>query len=267
MRDKFSYPIHFHPEIELNYISNGAGVRRIVGDHLEVIEDKELVLVGSNLYHCWENHNLANGGLHEITVQFHYDLFEKTFLDRAVMRPIKDMLIRSRHGIAFSRETILAIEPRLVKVSKRNGMDYFLELFSILYDLAISRNQRLLTNPVLQNDSSRNNEKLQVISDYVQKNYHHKITLSEVAEATNMSQITFSRFIRRAIDKTFVEYLNDVRVGHASKWLIEKNDSISEIAYNCGFNSIANFNRKFKKSKGCTPSEYRRDFLGIKRAL
>jgi AraC-like DNA-binding protein len=101
----------------------------------------------------------------------------------------------------------------------------------------------------------------------VQENYANKITLDEVSELMNMSSVSFNRFIKKRTGKTFVEYVNDVRIGYASRWLIEKDLSISEIAFLCGFNSIANFNRVFNKNKGCTPTKYRQDFLGIKRVL
>ena len=81
-----------------------------------------------------------------------------------------------------------------------------------------------------------------------------------------MTPISFNRFIKKRTGKTFIEYVNDTRIGYASRWLIEKELSISEIAYLCGFN-IANFNRVFKKAKNCTPSEYRLEFRGIKRVL
>jgi len=83
----------------------------------------------------------------------------------------------------------------------------------------------------------------------------------------NMSSVSFNRFIKKCTGKTFVEYVNDIRIGYASKWLIERDLSISEIAFMCGFNSIANFNRVFRKNKGSTPTQYRQDFSGIRRVL
>ncbi len=267
VKDVFSFPIHYHPEIELNYISNGKGLRRVVGDSLEEIDDKELVLVGPNLHHCWEQHNAPRKQMHEITIQFSNNLFQHDFLNRAILRPIRDMFSRANHGIAFSRETCSQVELRILSLSKMDGIDYFLEIFSILYDLSISRNQRILSNSTLEPDKFEHNQKLNKLSEYVQKNYGSKISISDVCELLNMSNGTFSRFIKKNTGKTFVDYLNDLRIGFATRLLIEKDQSVSEIAYVCGFNSIANFNRRFKKSKGCTPTEYKKEFLGIKRIL
>lgn len=263
----FDYPVHFHPELELNFIMNGEGVRRIVGDSIENVGNLELILVGSNLYHGWELHECTNKNVHEVTIQFHNNLFDKTFLERNFMKPISDMFYRSAHGILFSKEAIRSVSPRLLRVSKLDGMDYFIDLMSILHDLAISRNQRLLSTSTVHLENFDNSEKLKVMYDFVQENYVSKITLEEISNLLNMSSVSFNRFVKHRTGKTFVEYLNDVRIGHAAAWLIEKDSSIAEIAFMCGFRSIANFNRVFKKSKNRTPSQFRRDFSGIKRVL
>ncbi len=266
-KDLYDYPIHFHPEMELNFIVNGKGIRRIVGDSMEEIDDLELVFVGPNLNHGWEQHNCPNDGIHEVTVQFSQELFHKDFLSRAVMKPIKDMFERSNRGILFAKDVVETLKPRLLKVSKLDGMDYFMEMLSILYDLAISRNQRLLSTSTIHFENFENSDKVKLLYDYVQKNYSSKITLTEVSNLLNMSNVSFNRFIKKRTSKTFIDYLNDVRIGYAARWLIEKDLSVSEIAFMCGFNNIANFNRTFKKSKGCTPSKFRHEFSGIHRTI
>jgi AraC-like DNA-binding protein len=267
VKDFFDYPVHFHPELELNFISNGKGIRRIVGDSIEEIDNLELVLVGSNLFHGWEQHECTKKNIHEITIQFHNDLFNSAFLGRRIMKPLKDLFDKSAHGILFSEEVTRNMAPRILKVSKLGGIDYFMELFLILYDLATSRNQRLLSTTTILLEDFEHNNKLKTLYDYVQDNYPAKMTLQEVADIMNMSSVSFNRFIKKRTGKTFVEYVNDIRIGYASKWLIERDLSISEIAFMCGFNSIANFNRVFRKSKGSTPTQYRQDFSGIRRVL
>lgn len=266
-KEMFDFPVHFHPELELNFVSNAKGVRRIVGDSMEEIENIELVLVGSNLYHGWEQHNCNTGNIHEVTIQFQEDLFDKIFLQRSIMKPLKDLFDRSAHGVLFSEETTRIMAPRILKVSKLDGLDYYMEMLSILFDLATSRNQRLLSTSTIHLENFENSKKIKLLYDYVQENYEKKITLSEVSSLLNMSNVSFNRFIKKRTGKTFIEYLNDVRIGYASRWLVEKDLSISEIAFMCGFNSIANFNRFFKKGKGSTPTQYRQDFSGIKRVL
>ena len=267
VKEEFDFPIHFHPEYELNFIEKGKGVRRIVGDSMEDIDDIELVLVGPNLHHGWTNHQCQSKDIHEITIQFHEDLFSQSLLTRKILKPIKEMFERSIHGILFSNQTANTLKPRLQKVSKLDGMDYFIELLSILYDLSTSRNQRLLSTYTVHRDNFENSDKIKTVYEYVQENYHRKITLAEVAELTNMSHVSFNRFMKKRTGKTFVDYVNDVRIGYASMLLLEKDLSISEIAFKTGFNNIANFNRVFKKLKSTTPSQYKNEFSGIKRIL
>jgi len=267
LKDTFDFPLHYHPEFEINFILNGKGVKRIVGDHIEEIDDVELVLVGPNLYHGWELHKCKNKGIHEITIQFHNDLFSESLLARRIMQPIKDMFNRSNHGILFSKKVGMELADRLVKISKLDGMDYFLEIISILHDMANSRNQRLLSTFTVDYDTFEDDDKMKLVYEYIQKNFSNKITLDDVSDIASMSPVSFNRFIKKRTNKTFVNYLNDIRVGYAARWLVEKDLSISEIAFKSGFNNIANFNRIFKGIKNTTPSLYREEFYGLKRFL
>lgn len=267
VKSEFDFPIHFHPEYELNFIGNAKGVKRVIGDSVEEIDNLELVLVGPNLHHGWVTNNCTSKKIHEITVQFHIDLFDNKLLSRKILKPIKDMFDRSIHGILFSKKTTVEIYERMVQISRLDSMDYFLELLSILHDLANSRNQRLLSSYTLERENFENSDKIKKIYEYVQDNFHHKITLSEVSDLVNMSQVSFNRFMKKRTGKTFVDYVNDVRIGYAAMKLIEKDTNVSEIALNCGFNNMANFNRVFKKIKKCTPTQYKNEFSGIKRIL
>ncbi|MEL1245410.1 AraC family transcriptional regulator [Flavobacterium sp. DGU11] len=266
-KDTFDFPIHYHEEFEINFILNGKGVKRIVGDHIEEIDDVELVLVGPNLYHGWELNKCKNKKIHEITIQFHNDLFSDSLLQRRIMMPIKDMFNRANHGILFSKKTGKELADRLIQISKLDGMDYFLEIISILHDMANSRNQRLLSTFTVDYDTFEDDDKMKLVYEYVQKNFSNKITLDDVSDTANMSPVSFNRFIKKRTGKTFVNYLNDIRVGYAARWLVEKDLSISEIAFKSGFNNIANFNRIFKSIKNTTPSQYREEFYGMKRFL
>lgn len=267
IKSEFDFPVHFHPEYELNFIGNGKGVKRLIGDSIEEIENLELVLVGPNLHHGWQTHKCKSKQIHEVTLQFHENLLNSGILNRRIMKPIKDMFDRSIHGILFSKKTASETHKRITQLSKLDSMDYFLEFISILHDLANSRNQRLLSTYTVHRESFENSDKIKTIYEYVQENYNKKIMLADAANLINMSPVSFNRFIKKRTGKTFVDYVNDVRIGFAAIKLIEKDVSISEVAFNCGFNNIANFNRVFKKLKNTTPSQYKKEFSGIKRIL
>lgn len=263
VRDTFDYPIHFHPEMELNFIANGKGMRRTVGYSSEEIDDFELVLVGPNVYHGWDMFN-CDHAVQEVTIQFHDDLFSPSLLRRSLMRPLKELFQRSVHGILFEKEQVKEIAPRLLAVSELDGIDYFFELFSILYDLAKTSGQRLLSAAERPVDGFENSDKIKLFYNYIQQNYPKKITLDEVAQLLNMSKVSFNRFMKKTTNHTFIEYLNEVRIDNAARLLAGMDYSISEIAYMCGFNNIANFNRIFKKVKKLTPSAYRKKFYNFK---
>ncbi|OXA77239.1 transcriptional regulator, AraC family [Flavobacterium aquidurense] len=267
IKDRFDFPIHYHPEFEINFIFNAAGVKRVVGDHIDEIGEIELVLIGPNLYHGWQLHKCKSDKIHEITIQFHNDLFPETLLSRRILAPINDMFNRSIHGILFSDKIAYELMPRLINLSKLDGIDYFLEITSILYDLAISRNQRILSSYTVDYDKFEDYDKMKIIYEYVQKNFSEKITLEDISTIANMSSISFNRFIKKRTGKTFVNYLNDIRIGYAARWLVENDMSVSEIAYKSGFNNIANFNRIFKSIKKSTPSQYKEEVNGMKRIL
>lgn len=267
IKDAFDYPFHFHPEFEINFIVGGKGIRRVIGDSIEEISNYELVLVGPNLEHCWEIHKCENKEINEVTIQFDNDLFDKKLLSRRIFKPIKDMFERANHGILFSEEVASQMKDRIKSLAKIDKIDYFLELISILHDLANSRNQRILSTYSPMNKDFENYGKIKRIYDFIQENFHRKILLSEVSEIVNMSAASFNRFIKKRTGKTFVDYVNDTRVSYATRLLIETDYSIGEICFKCGFNNIANFNRVFKKTKNNTPSMYREEFVGIKRVL
>ena len=153
-----------------------------------------------------------------------------------------------------------------MEVSRLDGIGYFLEMFSILYDLSLTPNQKLLSSSLTSRDDFDNSDKIKLFYNFIQDNYANKISLDQAAGLLNMSRVSFNRFIKKSTERTFVDYLNDVRVSNASRMLAEEeNFSISEIAYACGFHNMANFNRVFKKVKGCTPSQYRKEFYRLTR--
>ena len=171
------------------------------------------------------------------------------------------MLERSQKGILFSAETTAALAPRILSLNQKNGFDSVLELMSILHDLSISRNMRTLSDVSFTNEHfTYNSRRIEKAFEYMNDNYDKPISLGEVAKLVSMTEVSFSRFIKKRTGNTFIDSLNEIRLGHASRMLIDTTHSIAEISYNCGFNNISNFNRIFKKKKTCTPKEFRENY-------
>ena len=263
-KDEFDFPLHFHEEFELNFIQNAAGAKRVIGDHVSEIEDLELVLVGSNLQHGWFTHNCKGKKIHEITIQFHRDLFDEKFLQRNQMSFIKVLFQRAARGVLFSRETSLSIVPRIINLTQKSGFDSVLELMSILHDLSTSRNFHTLSDASFNKEPSYyNSRRIEKIMEYVNKNFGQNISLSDAAKIAGMTEVSLSRFFKVRTGKTFIDALNDIRLGHATRMLIDTTQSVNEIAYKCGFNNMSNFNRIFKKKKESTPKEFRNSYTSV----
>jgi len=261
VKSEFDFPLHCHEELELNFIMNAKGAKRVIGDHICEIDDMELVLVGSNLPHVWHTHKCKSKEIREITIQFHKDLFDEKFLRRNQLSFLRNLMEKSAKGILFSNQTIQQIAPRLTLLSQKQGFDSVLELLSILHDLSISRNMHTLSGSTFNNaELSYNSRRIERAVEYMNHSFQKHITLTEVAKLANMTDVSFSRFFRNRTGITFMDSLLEMRLGHASRLLIDTTQSVAEIAYNCGFNNISNFNRLFKKKKGCTPREFRENY-------
>ncbi|HEX6429268.1 MAG TPA: AraC family transcriptional regulator, partial [Niastella sp.] len=260
------FPLHYHEEFELNFIQNAKNARRVIGDHIEDIDELELVLVGSNLQHAWFTHHCKGKEIREITIQFHKDLFDEKLLRRNQLSFIRTMLEKSLRGILFSKETTQQLAPRIMELNQMQGFDSVLELMSILHDLSISRNMRILSDASFNNTEqyTYNSRRIEKTLEYMNQNFDKPITLNEVARLANMSDAAFSRFFKQRTGNTFIDSLTEIRLGHASRMLIDTTQSIAEVAYHCGFNNISNFNRIFKKKKSCTPKDFRESFSGTR---
>jgi len=261
IKKDFDFPLHYHDEYELNLILNARGAKRVVGDSIGVIDDIELVFIGPNIYHAWFTHQCTNQAIREITIQFHNDLFDETFLARNQVSFLKNMFNNAQRGILFSQETAAGIADRILNLNQKSRFDAVLELLSILHTLSLSQNIKLLSDPGFcgQNFYFKS-RRIEKVFEYMYSNYDKQITLAEVARIANMPQVSFSRFIKKRTGKTFVESLNEIRLGHASRLLIETSSTVAEIAYKCGFNNISNFNRTFKRKKLCIPREFRETY-------
>lgn len=253
---KFDFPLHFHPELELNLVMNSSG-KRIVGDSIMEFENIDLVLVGPNTPHVWKC-SKTDRKAHVITIQFHEEFFSQGFFERKLTKTIKDLLDKSKRGIAFSKETIEILKPKILLLSESQDFDSLLKFMSILFELSIAQNTKLLaSSSYVDSFNFPKSRRIEKVDKYIKENIQQKIYIKEAADMVNMSESAFSHFFKKYTKSTFSDYIIDLRLGNASKLLFETNQSINEICYDCGFNNISNFNRIFKKKMGFTPSDFR----------
>lgn len=268
-KNGFDFPYHYHEEYELNMVLNAQGAQRIVGDCSEIIDDYDLVLIGPNLPHGWFNHSCCSKEIIEVTIQWHNDLFSEQFLQKNQLNFIKRMLHTSRYGIKFSAETVKKIAPEILELHRTIGFDSVIKLLLILRDLSVSTDCKTIVegNMVIDKNVNYLSRRLDTAFDFMNENYAQDISLKDVADLVSMSEVSFSRFIKKRTGKTFIDNLNEIRLGNATRLLIETSFTVSEICYKCGFNNVSNFNRIFKKKKKCTPSEYRINFSGTRKFI
>lgn len=265
VKHEFSFPLHTHEEFELNFVYNASGAKRIVGDNVEVIDELDLVLVGSNLPHGWFTHECKSTDIYEITIQFHRDLFDEKFLRRNQLSHVRALLERSSKGILFSKETTAAFQDRIKRLTTKSGFDSVLELMSLLHDLSLARDMRTLSNASFSEAHvNYNSRRIEKAFEFMETHFKKDIALADVAKTVNMPEVSFSRFIKKRTGRTFIESLNEIRLGHASRLLIDTTQTVAEISFNCGFNNLSYFNRIFRKKNGCTPTEFRRDYSGTR---
>ena len=261
----FDYPIHNHPEYELNLVMGMSGTR-IVGDSTERYTDYDLVLLGPYLYHKWDGDvHLQNSGqpYRVITIQFAMDLLSGHFFQKEQFFKIRKLMQDSSRGVKFHSKTLEGAMHLMIDLTEDKGFLNVIEFFQLLDLLSTSSETHFLSSEgfsskVLRSDSNR----IQVAYSYILRNFAKTdLKIGDVAAQVNMSDSAFSHFFKKYAFMSFTQFLVDVRIGHACKLMLDTDQTISQICDKSGFNNIANFNRLFKKYRNCTPVAYRRRYI------
>lgn len=262
----FDYPIHNHPEFEINLITGISGTR-IVGDSTERYTDQDLVLLGPYLWHKWDGdlHIQKSGQPYRVlTVQFSIDLFNGPLFQKESFYKIRNLLQESRRGIRYWGQTFDKAFDKLKNISASQGVARVLEFINLLDILSHSTEYTFLSSPGFNPVTQRSeNKRIQVAYSYIMKHYMQPdMRMKDVADALNMSESAFSHFFQKFAFRSFTQFLIDLRLGYACKMLLDTDQTIAQISDASGFNNLANFNRLFKKYRDCTPMEYRKRYMG-----
>ncbi|EDM44928.1 activator protein MtlR [unidentified eubacterium SCB49] len=247
---------HFHPEIEMVYVKDGSGKSHI-GNHLSCYQGGKLMLIGSGLPHSGFIDRMTRN-VSEVVVQMKEDFLGKDFFNIPEMERVKQLFERAKMGISFLGKAKDAIGARMERLEKLEGFERLLELLAILKMMADTEEYELLNAKefameVKQQDNPRINQ----IYNFVQNNFKRTITLEEISEEVNMTIPAFCRYFKKQSGKTFTQFVNEFRVVHTCKLLSQEHLSITDIAFESGFNNFSHFNKLFKERTGYKPSEYR----------
>ncbi len=266
---RFNSDLHFHPEYELKYINQSKGIR-FIGDNVENFQEGDLVLLGPNIPHYWNNDPVYSKNC-DIRASAFLVMFSENFLGKEFfllpeMAPIKELLNKAKGGIFFPDQDKSGISGKLKNLISCEGPLKIMILLDILTDLAKSEIRPMLTKTFvaelpLLNYSDYSVKRLNKVHEYVLANFQNKIHIHEVAQIANMSTFAFCKYFKKSTIKTFMTFLCELRICHAKKLLIqEENLAISDICFASGFDNLSNFNRKFKEIIHMTPKEFRRHY-------
>jgi AraC-like DNA-binding protein len=257
----FSAPFHFHPEFELTLIVQGTG-KRYVGAHMCDYFPGDLVLLGSNLPHCWKTDPSNTEDSISIVIHFNYDFLGPDFLARPELRTIQRLLDNSKYGIHF-KDT--RIDQRMKDLNVMDPGFHKLQAFLDILDILASAPDGTLLDrqETFPNPGDPEKERMNAVVSYIVENFRHEISLQKAASVANMTHQAFCRYFRRITRRSFMQVVIDYRVDFARQQLIYSGNNISQIAFDCGFNDISNFHKTFKSRMGCSPLVYRKQFSSI----
>ena len=259
----FEYPAHSHEVYELNFVENAKGATRTIGDSHETIGNLDLVLItGGKLVHVWEQGTCPQHDIYEITIHIDPDLFFSPLMDKRAFVSIHRMIVRAQRGLAFPESVIQILRDDIVNLAHSNeSFASVVRLFNLLHRLSLVEDARELSSSSFVNAHEENeDERIRRTKEFIETHYMEDIGLQQMADLACMNVDSFSRFFKHKTGRTPNRYIIDYRLGIAARLLLTTKQSVAEIGYSCGFNTLSHFNRLFRESKGCTPSEFRERF-------
>jgi AraC-like DNA-binding protein len=265
-QERFDEPYHFHSELELTLIISGEG-KRFVGNQITDFGPGDLVMLGSNLPHCWQNHRsdwlineenfLASQAL---VIHFNKNFLGDTFINQEECQSIKNLFERARKGFSIQGPTQDKIAREMLQLNNLAPFPRLLSFLQILYHLSIATAD---LHPIENNEniyalSKIDLERINRVYAYVIANYTQEVHLDEVAHLANMTETAFCRYFKKVTQKTFVELVTEFRVKHACQLLRTSSKSMVEICFESGFGNLSHFNKQFKDWMKVPPLQYRK---------
>ncbi len=252
---------HYHAQYELIYISEGTGIR-FVGDSVAHFFPGDLVLVGPYLPHLWRNdpsyyQEEEDKEVKTIVLKFTDNFIGEGTFSLPEFADVSRLLDESKFGVCFGRNISQELHDELLVISDLTPPTQSIRLLDLLVRLSLTEDKIVLSSTDMRQYTSENSQRIDQVLKFISDNYSHYISLQDVADIACMTTNSFCRFFKRMTNKSFTQFLNEVRVRNASRLLVQEDLSISEVCYLVGYNSITNFNRQFKQIMGKTPNAYR----------
>ncbi|MEM6800684.1 MAG: AraC family transcriptional regulator [Bacteroidota bacterium] len=254
---------HYHAEFELLYISQSTGIR-FVGDSVSQFSPGDLVLVGPYLPHLWRNDpsyyaRHDSSSVKTIVLKFTRDFIGEGTFNNPEFSQINHLLEESKFGVCFSQNISWELHDELIEMSDLPKARQSIKLLDLLYRLSLCEERKVLSSTDMRQYSTDHSQRIDRVLKFISDHYDSNINLQDVSDVACLTTNSFCRFFKKMTNKSFTQFLNEVRIRNASRLLVQRDMPVSEICYMVGYNSITNFNRQFKLIMGCTPQKYRQD--------
>ena len=256
---------HFHTEYQLFLVITGTGTR-FIGDQVSPFKKGDLVFTGPNLPHLWQSdHEYFTGDQELITegivIYFPENFLGKDFLQKNEMYQVKQLFLKAQRGLEIQGQTQQQVSDLMHHLLTLTDFDRILALLNLLNLLTHSSEYKLLATEGYSNSMKESEtDRMNRVHAYVMKNFREEIRLDDVAAIANMTPSAFSRYFKVHANKTFSDFLVEIRVGHSCKLLTSQKINVSQVCYDSGFGTLSNFNRQFKAITHYSPLEYRKKY-------
>ena len=249
---------HFHPEYEIVYIREGEGKRHI-GDHIGSYEDGELIFLGPNIPHL----SFVEPE-RKIVLQMREDFLGKTFIEKPEMQDIRRLFERSKNGLIFLGEFKHHIGQQLVELVDQPPFNRLVGLLQVLQEMALNQNYQSLNaiGSVLE-VNTQDHDRIQSIYSFVEEHFQRPISLEEAAAVISMTVPAFCRYFKKQTNRTFTQFVNEIRIAYACRLLGDESQTISAVSLESGFNNLSHFNKQFRQIAGLSPREYRQNLRKV----
>ncbi|WP_026461540.1 AraC family transcriptional regulator [Adhaeribacter aquaticus] len=259
---------HAHSEYQLFVVLQGTGTR-FIGDNISHFQEGDLVFTGPHVPHLWRNDDFYFNRENKLRVKgiviyFPEHLLSDSLLHKEEMLEIHQLFEKAKRGLSFKGQTVPAVTQMMWDLIELKGVEGIIQLLAILHQLAEAKDFNFISSVgYINSGNEKDNDRMREVYNFIMKNFKRDIMLEEVADLANMSPTAFSRYFKSRTNKPFSAFLSELRISFACKLLMEDKDSIAQICYECGFNTLSNFNKQFKDFTGTSPLKYKQEYLKV----
>ncbi len=269
LQEKHFDPVwHAHSEYQLFVVLKGTGTR-FIGDSIKTFRPGELIFTGPHLPHLWRSdeayfHKKSSLTTDGIVIYFNENFLGDHIMEKEEMAVLKKLFTKSMRGLEYYGHNRAVVIKLMQELTQMQGIHSVIQLLHILEILASTKEYHYISSKAYDDGYNENEtDRLNTVYEYVLKNFKQKILLEELADLLHMTPTSFSRYFTMKNNKPFSRFVSEIRIKHACKLLTETDDSIEQICYECGFNTLSNFNKQFKEIMLQKPTQYKKEFMSI----